>query len=138
MRLVPAPAGRDPVPYPLIFGAITLLAAAAAWLRISWTAGWIPPLCLFRVWTGFPCPACHATRALASLLAGRPGAALALNPLVTLVALGCLAAALLSVLRRLAGCRPLIVQLEPREAAPLRFAALAALAANWIYLIASR
>ncbi len=138
MRLVPAPRGREQVPYPLIFGAITLLVAAAAWLRVSLTTGWLPPLCPLRVLTGIPCPACRATRALAALLSGHPGAALGLNPLAALVALGCIGAALVSAARRLAGGSPLSLQLGRRESALLRLGAVAALSANWIYLVATR
>ena len=138
MRLVPAPGGRDRVPYPLIFGAVTLLIAAAAWLRISLTTGWIPALCVFRGLTGIPCPACHSTRALAALLTGRVSAALAFNPLVTLLALGSVAAAGLSAARRLGGGDLLALEVSRREGTALRAAAVTALAANWLYLIVSR
>jgi len=138
MRLVPAPGGRERVPYPLIFGAITLLVAAAAWLRLSLTTGWIPALCVFRGLTGFPCPACHSTRALAALLTGRVGTALAFNPLVTLLALGAVAAAGFSAARRLRGGAVHALEISPREGTALRAAAVTALAANWVYLIVSR
>jgi hypothetical protein len=138
MRLVPAPRDAGRIPYPVVFGAITLLAAAAAWLRISFTTDWIPSLCLFRRWTGIPCPACHATRALAALLSGRPGAALAWNPLVALLAAGSVVAALASAARRLSGRESLSMQFRPREERALRVAAVSLVAANWIYLVASR
>ena len=138
MRLVPAPRGRQRVPYALIFGAIALLAAAAAWIRISWTTGWIPALCAFRSLTGVPCPACHSTRALSALFTGRIGAALAFNPLVALAALGAAGAALGAAARRLAGRGALVLEVSRREEKALRVAAAAALAANWIYLLAIR
>jgi hypothetical protein len=138
MRLVPAPRGQDRAPYALIFGAITLLAAAAAWLRITVTTGWIPALCVLRSLTGIPCPACHSTRALSALLTGRIGAALAFNPLVTLLALGSAGAALGSAARRLAGRGILALEVSRREETALRVAAVTAVAANWIYLLASR
>jgi len=138
MRVVPAPRGRDRVPYALIFGAVTLLAAAAAWIRITATTEWIPALCLLRVATGIPCPACHSTPALSALLTGRIGAALAFNPLITLLALGSVAAALGSAARRLAGRPALTLRTSQREETALRFAAIAAIAANWIYLLVSR
>jgi len=138
MRLVPAPRGQQRVPYALIFGAVALLAAAAAWLRISWTTGWIPALCAFRSLTGIPCPACHSTRALSALFTGRIGAALAFNPLITLLALGSAGAALGSAARRLAGCGILALEISAREETALRVAAATAVAANWIYLLAFR
>ncbi len=138
MRLVPAPRGQQRVPYALIFGAIAILAAAAAWLRISWTTGWIPALCALRSLTGIPCPACHSTRALSALLTGKVGAALAFNPLVTLVALGSAGAALGSAVRRLAGRGILALEISAREETVLRAATVLAVAANWIYLLAVR
>ena len=138
MRLVPAPRGQQRVPYALSFGAIAILAAAAAWLRISWTTGWIPALCALRSLTGIPCPACHSTRALSALLTGKVGAALAFNPLVTLVALGSAGAALGSAVRRLAGRGILALEISAREETVLRAATVLAVAANWIYLLAVR
>ena len=120
MRFVLASRGQDRVPYALIFGAITLLAAAAAWLRITATAGWLPALCVLRSMTGIPCPACHSTRARSALLTGRIGAALVFNPLVTLLALGSAGAALGSAARRLAGRGILALQVSPREETALR------------------
>ena len=138
MRLVPAPRRADRVPYAIIFGAVALLAAAAAWVRITLTTGWIPPLCVFRHLTGVPCPACHSTRALSALITGRFGEALASNPLITLLALGCAGAALGSAARRLAGRGVLTLEVSPGEGKALRVATLTAIAVNWIYLLATR
>ncbi|MCS7042211.1 MAG: DUF2752 domain-containing protein [Bryobacteraceae bacterium] len=46
------------------------------------------PPCRIRLWTGWSCPGCGATRALHALLHGRVAAAWALNPLWTLAAPG--------------------------------------------------
>jgi len=138
MRLLPAPRDAGRIPYPMVFGTLTLLAAAAAWIRLSPALEWIPSLCLFRRLTGFPCPACHGTRALATLATGRIGPALALNPLVTLLALASLLLALVSVIRRISGLPLLRVEMGSRETAGVRAAAVALVAANWIYLVASR
>jgi hypothetical protein len=138
MRLVAAPRQEARAPYALIFGAVALLAAAAAWIRITLTTGWIPPLCVFRHLTGIPCPACHSTRALSALITGRIGEALAFNPFITLLALGCAGAALGSAARRLAGRGALTLEVSPGEGNALRVATLAAIAANWIYLLATR
>jgi len=42
------------------------------------------PRCPLRALVGLPCPTCGASRAVAALLAGHPGAALAYNPGVLL------------------------------------------------------
>jgi len=43
------------------------------------------PPCAFHVLTGLYCPGCGSTRALYALLHGRPGEALAMNPLLLVV-----------------------------------------------------
>lgn len=40
----------------------------------------LPTVCWFRLTTGFPCPGCGLTRAVALLMHGRVGASLALHP----------------------------------------------------------
>jgi hypothetical protein len=91
------------------------------------------PACLFKRLTGLPCPTCGATRAALALARFDFGAAFAVSPLAaagwSLLVAGGLAAGLASLAR---------VELpEPPNDLPrlLRWALLAAVLANWAYLI---
>jgi len=121
-------------PLGAIFGGIGLLAAAAVWLlhldRLPLT------LCLFKGFTGLPCPTCGSTRALGRLFGLDLAGALRMNPFTTLVALvvaGWAAADLALLPRRQA----LAVEVSPRLAFALRVTALALFLANWLYLVAA-
>ena len=121
-------------PLGAIFGGIGLLAAGAVWLlrldRLPLT------FCLFKGFTGLPCPTCGSTRALGHLFALDFAGALRMNPFTTLVAVvvaGWAAADLAFMSRRQA----LELEFSPRVAFGLRVGALALFLANWIYLIAA-
>lgn len=115
----------------LYWGAVALACLALAPLADRLAA--LSQGCAFRSLTGVPCPSCGATRAVLELAHGSPWTALATNPLVTLVlllfGLGGLVALVLALVDR-----PL-PELPRRLPAALRLAAVALLAANWIYLI---
>ncbi len=105
-------------------------------LRPFWLA-LVPfvPACPFRSLTGVPCPTCGTTHAAIAMLHGRIGAALAANPLAAAAGLAFLAGGLIA---------PLWVALRlpvPEIPAPLprwvRALILAALAASWMYVIAT-
>jgi hypothetical protein len=87
--------------------------------------------CLFLRATGHPCPTCGSTRALFAWLQGEWGSAFRWNPLAALAfpALG-LAGAL-----RLGLGRCLRLHRDRREARLLLIAGLAALAANWAWVL---
>ena len=110
-------------------GVAAALLAAAAVLRID-----APPLslfaCPFRAATGLPCLACGCTHAFHFAVRGQVGAALSASPLGALLALLC-AVHLLWTLLRLLG---LPYEPQLRFSPPLRWAAMAALAANWVFL----
>jgi len=82
-----------------------------------------------------PCPACGSTRALLSLVQGHPTAALAANPLVTVLVVGfslwMLGGALVTVVpvwrRR--------IEASPSEWRRLALASLVVVAANWAWLL---
>jgi hypothetical protein len=93
-------------------------------------------LCVFKAVTGLPCMTCGTTRAYTRLARLDLAGALAMNPLVTLATLTLLpwAAADLALLRR---GRALSLELSPAAARAARIAAVAAVLANWAWLIAA-
>ena len=133
-RVVRLAARAGAPPLGAIFGGIGLVAAAAVWLlhldRLPLT------FCLFKGFTGLPCPTCGSTRALGHLFALDFAGALRMNPFTTLVAVvvaGWAAADLALLPRRQA----LDVEVSPRVAFGLRVGALALFLANWVYLVAA-
>ena len=121
------------LPLGTVFGLVLAVAgvAAALWLRAG-----LPVLaCQFREWTGVPCPTCGSTRLGQALLHGDIGEALSLNPLVFLVLSGVSVWAAASTAARLLHRPTPRLQLDPRERLLLRIAAVATLAAGWVYLI---
>jgi hypothetical protein len=92
------------------------------------------PMCIFRELTGLPCPGCGSTRAGLAILRGDLLAALAFNPLMTLALLG---VGLWLGVRFATGRLPSVAwpRWWPWLALP---AGLAALAANWWYVIATQ
>jgi hypothetical protein len=133
-RLVRLAARAGAPPLGAIFGGIGLVAAAAVWLlrldRIPLT------FCLFKAFTGLPCPTCGSTRALGRLFALDPAGALRMNPFTVLAAVvvaGWAVADLVLLPRR----RALGLQVSPRLAFALRVGALVLFLANWVYLVAA-
>ena len=91
------------------------------------------PGCPFNAITGIPCPSCGTTRAALALLHGHPFHALVLNPLATLAGLAFVGGGLLAPVWAVAGGR--IPDLPRPLPAWARAATLAALAANWAWVI---
>jgi len=114
---------------------VTLAASALA--AVSWQIGLRPPPCFFHQVTGLPCPGCGSTRAVVQLAQGHIAAAFIFNPLTTLAAFAlgtyCLYATVV-----LASGSPRL-RLTAQSGLPaglLRTTALAALVANWWWVIA--
>ena len=128
---------REEVPVVLILGLCTLVAAGAARALVALSGGGhpFPFFCPFRALTGFPCPTCGGTRALAALARGNLPESLAMNPLLSLAALAVLAAAGTSLARRIAARPAIRLLLSPRDHRILRIGCVVALAANWVYLV---
>ena len=105
------------------------MAGAAAALGPGAAAG--HSACPFKEVTGVPCPSCGAGRAATALGRGRVIEAIVLNPLLTAAG----GAMMLWLLARLAAGRRLKVALSRRERLAAAVAGVAALAANWIFLI---
>jgi len=111
-------------------------AASALALRPLWLA--IAPLlrpCVFRSLAGFPCPTCGTTRAATAFLDGNPITAFTANPLAAaagfLSVVGAPLAALWAVARW-----PLPVVPTPLPGW-IRIGAVALIAINWLYIIAT-
>ena len=112
-----------------LWGGAALFCAAAVPFARDLAAG--APACAFRAITGVPCPTCGGTRALLALARLDLGAALAWNPLVTLLVAVFFLGGLVALVRALRG------QGIP-DGAPPRWAGGAAglaLAANWAFVI---
>jgi hypothetical protein len=95
------------------------------------------PRCGFKTITGLPCPTCGITRTIIALSRGDVDRALFFNPLVAIAAGFCLiyllyAATVLAL--RLPRFRP---ALSPAGVRRVRLAAIAILAINWAWLIAT-
>jgi hypothetical protein len=123
---------RTEPPLGALFGGTVALAlaAGAVWLR----CGLPRPTCLVHSATGWPCPACGATRAFEALAAGRVVEALAWNPLLAAAGLLLAGWALGSLLTR-AARRPLRLVPSRGEALALRVLVLVSVAANWAWLV---
>lgn len=90
------------------------------------------PACPVKSLTGWPCPSCGATRAALALTRFDLGAACAANPLAAAGLVLLVAGGLVALPLAWAGRLPA----EPRTLpASVRGALLAAVAANWLYLV---
>jgi hypothetical protein len=113
--------------------ALAALSAAALAPFLPWLAPFAPP-CPFHAFTGVPCPGCGTTRAALALARGDVAGALGWNPLAALaLAAGFAACALAPAWVALRGPLPALAPELPGRA---RAALVAALAGNWMYLIA--
>lgn len=93
----------------------------------------LAPACPFKTLTGWPCLSCGATRAVLALARLDFRSALAWNPLAAAAIVALLGGGLLAGAASLAG-HPLRLGRRP---AWLRATAIAALAANWVWLAAT-
>lgn len=91
------------------------------------------PGCTLHTWTGIPCPTCGATRAMMALLDGHPLAALVLNPMAAAGGLVFLVGGVMAPVWTLCGgAVPVLPHPVPM---PWRVAMVAAVLANWGYLV---
>ena len=91
--------------------------------------------CRFREWSGWPCPTCGGSRAIAYLAYGKIGKAFINNPLVVLGIAFLVAWFLLSLAVEVFGRRELDLQLSSREKIMARIMAVLLPLLNWGYLI---
>jgi hypothetical protein len=125
---------REGPPLGLIFGGIGALGTLAVGLL---HLDRLPvALCYVKLMTRLPCPTCGSTRAAGRLFALDIPGALSMNPLTTLAAFAIVlwAAADLALLPQK---RALGLELSPRAGRALRLAVVAAVVANWAFLVAA-
>lgn len=124
--------GTEP-DYELLFGLVALASLAVGWLAVP-HLGNLPFGCVFKAVTGWPCPTCGGTRALAALAAGEVLQALRANPLVCGAGLAAGAWTPLALASAVFGWPRLRVSVGPRVAAIARAAVATLAAACWLYL----
>lgn len=131
-----------PLPWPLRVGAeravlmvsAAILTAGAAWcMAVAW--GLVHYGCPWKSCTGLPCASCGGTRAVVLLFSGHGWEALRMNP-------GVVAALVAGGVLNLYAAVVLFFRIEPWRPGPvvgawLRGAVVAAVAANWIYLLSA-
>ena len=113
-----------------------IAAAGLVILRPFWLAlARFAPSCPWHRLTGLPCPGCGTTRAVVALLEGRPGIALAMNPLATI---GVVAFVLGGVVAPLWLALVGRVPMAPTRPGPAwTIATVTAFVLNWAWLVAS-
>lgn len=129
---------RSPFPRLLAFPLLVLATMFATLARVDGDLLLRSARCALRDGLGVPCPTCGGTQAAIDLAWGRPGAALAANPLLTLLAAAAGLWCLYAVAATFAPRWRRTLRLERRGAAAARWTALALLAANWAYEIWAR
>lgn len=122
------------LPLGLILGSIGLAAGVAVRLFHLDRLGF--SICVFKAVTGCPCLTCGTTRALGRLAAADLAGALSMNPLAATVGLTLLPWALADLVLLPRG-QALELTLSPRVGRAARWVVLAALLANWAFLIAT-
>ena len=117
----------------LIYGTIAILALIAVrFLPVLE----LMPSCVFRAFTGIPCPTCGATRSLVHLANGNLSASFSMNPAIALLMFAALLMFSYDVATLFSGSR-ISLSLTPREATLIRAGVVVVLLANWAYLALS-
>ncbi len=106
--------------------------AAARWLPVEKLPFWG---CTVRELTGWPCLGCGLTRSAQHLAHGEPGAALAINPLGTILFIMLGAAVVASVGHLVFGLAPPQLHLGRCAARTVRLALAGAVALNYTWVI---
>jgi hypothetical protein len=125
---------RGEIDHELLWTAVGLTSVALA-LAVIPFVGLVPLPCVFKAVTGLPCPTCGATRAVVALSHGDWSSALRLNPLVVLAVAGWTAWLPYGLATGARAGRRVRVACSSRDCTWLRILALAAVAANWLYLV---
>ena len=131
-------AERSPFPRLLVFPLLTMAAMFVTLAHVNADLLLRSAHCALRDGLKIPCPTCGGTLAAIRLSEGRPLAALAANPLLTLVAVGGLAWSLYAVIATFRPGWRRSLQLDRAGVRALRWAIVVLLAANWAYEILAR
>ena len=125
---------RNPgqIEFGIIYGSIALLALLAA--RLVPIAS-IVPSCAFKGLWGVPCPTCGSTRAVVHLSHGEIAAALAMNPVVTLVIVFAVVFFFYSLIALMFDLRKIGFIMTEREKNTVRITAVLLMLAQWGWLI---
>lgn len=118
----------------VVYGGLALAGLAASRLLVPLLR--LAPPCAFHALTGLPCPSCGATRSAVFLAQGQLVRSFLINPLFFFLYVGLLlwgALDLYLTVRK----EKLVLKLTSTEKWLLRLGVLMAVAANWLYLIAS-
>lgn len=112
--------------------------AVGAWSGLVFTAACLSryfridlPMCLFKQFTGLPCPTCGGTRGVLALLGGHVVEGFLYNPLL----FGALFLLAAHLLMRVLFARRLVLQASLRRRALLWIALGGLIVLNWAYLI---
>ncbi len=122
-----------PVALGMIFGSVLGVASCLAmvWLHLG-----LPlPVCVFRSWTGLPCPTCGSTRMVERLLAGDVAGALGWNPMVFIGLTAIAVWGVGSAIRVGLGLPAVRLILKKQDRVIVRALAIITLIAGWGYLI---
>ena len=114
----------------MVVGAYLLLAGAVA-LADHHTDGHAPPVCLFRLVTGQPCPTCGTTRLVLAAAHGHWRQAAGHNPLMFAL-LWCGVGWLVL---RIGFARRVVVITSQRSRRALAIVVVLAVLANWVYVL---
>lgn len=119
----------------LAWVAFTVAVAAVVLSPVAGLVSRFLPPCLFRQWTGLPCPTCGSSRAILSLVRGDPAGALSVNPLAAVAVVTLLVAGVTGPWWLLAKGK--VPMLDPSARRVLLWSLFAVAMANWVYLAVS-
>lgn len=125
----------DEIEFGIIYGTIAMMALVAArCLPLTDMA----PSCVFKAFTGFPCPTCGTTRSLVHLAKGDLLGSLLMNPAFALGMALAILWFIYSAIIVLFDASRFTLSLSRPESNAVRIAVLAFLLLNWYYLGLSR
>ncbi|MHB8843449.1 MAG: DUF2752 domain-containing protein [Nitrospirota bacterium] len=128
---------RNPgeIEFGIIFGSMAVMALIAArFLPLTDMA----PSCVFKTFTGFPCPTCGTTRSLVRLANGDLTGSLLMNPAVALGMIAAILWLLSNTIIVLLDTSRFTLSFTRSESNMVRVAALTLLLLNWWHLVLSQ